>query len=617
MIVMGLFNPYLKRSRLVSLGLIAFIVGGTLGGFMWYVGDIYILRGQPLVRFASEQELATFLRMSPQDLPRSLFEKLQSTFQRFQTTDGRALLPLSPSESNEVPAGDYSMTNIQVAGVDEADIVKTDGEYLYLVSGSVIYIIQAYPPEDAEVLLKLDLKTKIAGIFVDGDKLVVFKTDSTPYEVLDRGYLYYEGGKTSILVYDIANRSSPVLERDLSVDGYYFSSRMIDDYVYVVVSKPASLITNNTANLPQIRSGDTTTKILASDVYHSEIPDYYYYFTNIIAVNAKDATQNATVKTFLVGAACCIYVSRDNIYLVTPGTNIHKINIKDANIDYVANSLVPGYVLNQFSMDEYEGFFRIATSDGQSSSVYVLDEGLNVLGKLEGLAPKERLYSARFMGDRCYLVTFRKVDPLFVIDLKDPGNPQVLGKLKIPGYSDYLHSYDENHLIGVGKETVPAEEDDFSWYQGVKISIFDVSNVSAPKEVAKYEIGDRGTESPVLSDHKAFLFSKSKKLLVLPILLAEIDEAKYPNGFPPYTYGDYVWQGAYVFNISETGLVLKGRVTHLKDETELLKSGHYFDSPYSVKRALYIGDVLYTISDKMIKMNNLENLGEINAVELP
>jgi len=279
-------------------------------------------------------------------------------------------------------------------------------------------------------------------------------------------------------------------------------------------------------------------------------------------------------------------------------------------------------------MDEYNGFFRIATTTGHLSwisseatsrnHVYVLDMDLNIVGRLEDLAPGERIYSARFMGDRCYLVTFKKVDPLFVIDLEDPTNPTVLGQLKITGYSDYLHPYDENHIIGIGKETVEAEEGDFAWYQGVKISLFDVSDVGNPKEIDKYEIGDRGTDSPVLSDHKAFLFDRTKNLLVIPVLVAEIDEEKYPNGVPPNMYGDYVWQGAYVFNVTvDQGFVLKGGITHLEGDSDLKKSGYYFYSSYSVKRSLYIDNVLYTISDKKIKMNNLEDLTEINEIELP
>jgi uncharacterized secreted protein with C-terminal beta-propeller domain len=209
------------------------------------------------------------------------------------------------------------------------------------------------------------------------------------------------------------------------------------------------------------------------------------------------------------------------------------------------------------------------------------------------------------------------VDPLFVIDLTDPEAPQILGKLKIPGYSDYLHPYDETHLIGIGKETVESKEDDFAWYQGVKISLFDVSDVSRPSELDKTEIGDRGTDSPALSDHKALLFSKDKQLLVLPILLAEIDEAQYPNGIPASTYGNFVWQGAYVLDVSlERGIIIKGTITHMGDNSDLLRSGYYFESSYSVKRAVYIENVLYTISDKLIKLNDLDTLSELHQIDL-
>ena len=151
----------------------------------------------------------------------------------------------------------------------------------------------------------------------------------------------------------------------------------------------------------------------------------------------------------------------------------------------------------------------------------------------------------------------------------------------------------------------------------MKISLFDVSDVSKPEELAKYEIGDRGTDSPILRDHKALLFDKSKNLLVIPVLVAEVDEEKYPYEVPPDIYGDYVWQGAYVFDISlDGGLALKGRITHHESGADLRQNGYYFSSPLSVKRSLYIDNVLYTISDEKIKMNNLENLDDINEVEL-
>jgi uncharacterized secreted protein with C-terminal beta-propeller domain len=239
---------------------------------------------------------------------------------------------------------------------------------------------------------------------------------------------------------------------------------------------------------------------------------------------------------------------------------------------------------------------------------------LDIVGKLEDLAPGEKIYSARFMGNTFYLVTFRKVDPLFVIDLQVPEDPKVLSELKVTGYSDYLHPFDENHIIGIGKETIAAEEGDFSWYQGVKISLFNVSDQLNPTEIDKDEIGDRGTTSPVLSNHKAFLFDKEHQLLVIPVLVAEIDESKHPEGVPDWTSGDYVYQGAFVYNITVKGLELRGTITHMENS---FQSGYYARVRYSVKRTLYIGNVLYTVSDKAVKMNNLTTLEEIGKIELP
>jgi uncharacterized secreted protein with C-terminal beta-propeller domain len=210
--------------------------------------------------------------------------------------------------------------------------------------------------------------------------------------------------------------------------------------------------------------------------------------------------------------------------------------------------------------------------------------------------------------------------------LTNPGEPKVLGELKITGYSDYLHPYDENHVIGIGKEAVAAEEGDFAWYQGVKVSLFDVSDVANPKEIAKYEIGDRGTDSPVLYDHKAFLFDRSKNMLVLPVNVAEINESDYPGEVPSWAYGEYVWQGAYVFDISlERGLELRGKITHCSNK--MLSAGSssapwssYFDAETfyqcSIERSLYIGNVLYTISDQQIGMNDLETLANLGELSL-
>jgi hypothetical protein len=241
-------------------------------------------------------------------------------------------------------------------------------------------------------------------------------------------------------------------------------------------------------------------------------------------------------------------------------------------------------------------------------------------GGIEDIAPGESIYSARFMGDRCYLVTFKKIDPFFVIDMSNPMSPRILGKLKIPGYSDYLHPYDENHIIGIGKETVAADDDgspwggDFAWYQGVKMAVFDVTDVANPVEMHKAVIGDRGTDSEVLRDHKAFLFDRTMNLLVLPITLAEIKEKENAE---KWSHGDFVYQGAYVYQLTlDGGFDLRGRITHYDDDEAFIKSGYYWgDQGYNVRRSLYIGDVLYTISNQKIKANALIDLADLAELE--
>ncbi|MBU0530771.1 MAG: beta-propeller domain-containing protein, partial [Nanoarchaeota archaeon] len=298
--------------------------------------------------------------------------------------------------------------------------------------------------------------------------------------------------------------------------------------------------------------------------------------------------------------------------------------ISNGEIEYKAQGSVYGYLLNQFSMDESGDYFRAATTTGgnwwgsgqteQVNNMYVLDSNLNTVGKLEDLAPGERIYSVRFIGDRGYMVTFKKIDPLFVIDLSQPTNPTVLGKLKIPGYSDYLHPYDENHIIGIGKDTVEGESEtrDFAWYQGIKIALFDVSDVENPIEEHKIIIGDRGTDSYALQDHRAFLFSKEKNLLVIPILLAEIEDK---NKVEDWSYGDYVYQGAYVYDLTaEDGFDLRGRITHYDSDEPFMKSGYYFSGDYSIQRSLYIVDTLYTISSNKLQANFLDSLDEIKEI---
>jgi uncharacterized secreted protein with C-terminal beta-propeller domain len=298
-------------------------------------------------------------------------------------------------------------------------------------------------------------------------------------------------------------------------------------------------------------------------------------------------------------------------------TMIHKIGINNGAITYLAKGEVPGYLKNQFAMDEYGGNLRVATtsdvwtSRGQYeyNNVFVLDRTMKTIGSLTHIAEQEKIYSTRFIGDRLYMVTFKRIDPFFVIDLSTPSSPKILGKLKIPGYSDYLHPYDKNHIIGVGKETAANEWGGVST-KGLKLALFDVSDVEHPKQIDKVEIGDSGTDSAALSDHRAFLFDKNKNLLVIPARVVKTIDVpeKFSGG------QQRIWYGAYVFGVTpERGFDLRGTVEHST-------SGGYawYGSPYDVKRSLYIGDTLYTLSQKQILANSLSRINTtIATIQLP
>ena len=299
----------------------------------------------------------------------------------------------------------------------------------------------------------------------------------------------------------------------------------------------------------------------------------------------------------------------------TRKTIIHKISIDEDKIEYVAKGYVPGTLLNQFSMDENENRFRVATTiehyiqhQGtiRSNAVYVLDEQLSIVGELENIAPDESIFSAKFIGDRLYLVTFQQIDPFFVIDLSTD-TPKILGELKIPGFSNYLHPYDSEHIIGIGRD---AKETDNGRVQqlGIKIALFNVIDVNNPKITDDIIVGDSSTQSEALYNHKAFFFDKTSGVLSIPIS----GDTKNLNGIsnskmfaPDYNR----WSGFYIFDLDNTnGFNLKGTVTHSAEDSRYYGMNN--------ARTFYIDDVLYTASEEYLKMNFLNNLEEINSIKL-
>jgi len=440
----------------------------------------------------------------------------------------------------------YSTTNNQVEGVDEADIVKTDGRYIYIMSDDSVTILEAFPPENAKMLSQILIWGRPLGLFLNENQLVILEGSA---------YYSYRGMRMRIAVYDVSTPASPVLKWDFAVSGYYVCSRMIDNYIYLITNHYLQTYEGNLI-LPSVWSENTSQGLTYSQIRYFKDSESSEHITMIVGFDLM-GEDSPSYKALLTGSSHEIYVSEENIYIAEDETStIHKFSISEGNIRYVCSAKVPGTILNQFSMDVYQGYLRVATTLGSvargggtaRNNLYILDGNISLVGSLEGLAPGEQIHSARFMGDRGYLVTFKKIDPFFVVDLSNPLAPRVLGYLTIQGFSDYMHPFDENHIIGLGKDTY--DMGDFAWFQGLKLSVFDVTDVENPKEISKYIIGDRGTFSEALYDHKAFLYIRSHNLIVLPVLLYEIDYSKYPGGAPPEAYGEPVWEGAYVLSLS-------------------------------------------------------------------
>jgi inhibitor of cysteine peptidase len=659
---------------------------------------------QELKKFSSKEELKTYLESNQGSnyygsFARSSLGAEVMVLESADMADGAAIKMAAPSGG----ADEFSTTNVQVQGVDEADFVKNDDQYIYMLSGDNLVIVDAYPAADAEILSKTDIDGRPRDMFIYNEKLVVFVdrndyvTTIGQFDIMPRKRYM---NQLYMVVYDISDRENPEVEEEFTMAGNYLQSRMIDGYIYFLVRDDVRMY-DYYPEVPMIRGGATS---IEPEIYYFDNPENNYQFTTVASLDLNNLDIEA--KSYLMGYTSTIFVSLENLYVayqknfpyswyedekerkfwevVLPElpskvrdkitavrdddlsaaeewsriseileemyngmsesakddlveeiedalrqwewdrdeerrkTVIHKIAIDEGKIDYVAKGEVKGQLLNQFSMDEFQGNLRVATTtyvysrQGSTmwNNVYVLDEEMEQIGELEQLAEDERIYSTRFMGERLYMVTFKRVDPLFVIDLENPRRPLVLGELKIPGFSDYLHPMGEGYLIGVGKETKENEWGGVS-LKGVKVALFDVTDVTDPKQVDVYEIGGPGSTTEVSQDHKAFLFDDEKDLMVLPI--REVKESWDPDNRWRH-YSQRVWQGAYVFTVDEDGFERRGKVSHYEGDEE---SRWYWGSPWAVRRSLFMDDVLYTISQKKIEMHDLEDVTEINDLDLP
>ncbi len=682
---------------------------------------------QEVRKFSGIAELSAFLSQA------SASSQSSSNFRSF----GGELMAtgaMKSADSLGAPApaaSDYSQTNVQVEGVDEGDFVKNDGSYIYAISGGDLVIISAYDASNISLVSRTPLRPPASdmqsyyyyygsggrALFLDKDKVVVFVDGS------ERSYYFQKYDivpqetyrpVTEVRIYDVSDRSRPALERNYTVTGGYYESRLIGDKAYVVTQEGTGYFPY--VNEPLVLEGARGVA-LRPDVYYFDNPEGNYNFNTIASFSLSDGSL-VDSKTFMLGYADTLMVSQRNIYVayerarpwcgwwrgclfygggaeydrdrfyavilprltgdirsrieaITSGsgtedekwqditialsgfyeslasdeslraqynsalsgitvaleeydtnkavgdakTVVHRIAIDDGRISYSAKGEVPGRLLNQFSMDEdSDGRLRLATTvdvwmrkQVQYNNVYVLGADMATVGKLENVSRDERIYSARFLGDKLFLVTYYQVDPLFVIDLADPASPRILGELKIPGYSDYLHPVDSTHLIGIGKET---KQDEYGreLVQGVKVALFDVSDYSNPRLSDSVEIGQRGSDSAALHDHKAFLFSKSKSLLVIPVT-----EITGSEQIGPYDYKYGVWQGAYAFRVNSTSLSLLGKVEHSSSSEPY----YYWNYDAAVQRALYMDDVLFTLSPRFVKASQIaDGLPTIRTVAL-
>lgn len=620
-------------------------------------------------------------------------------------SDGRQNAEGSASQAGDNK--DYSQTNIQVEGVDEADIIKTDGRYLYLIANNRLVVVDAADPAQLIVVFEQKInpytekeKTIVietpSELFLDiaAQRLVLIVTgsvqeryfpepeetkpsetkpeepaptegtgsegtapDERPAEstgaAADRSiwYPYYNARSyTSVRIYDIGNPEAPELVRQFTQDGGYTSSRKVDTSLYVVSTRYQYRIYEARAeDLKPEEVFPSTCTDPSADTWTALPPDRITILpdgdlSNQTILSALDITADSAEPDLqsLLGSSGQVYASAGYLYIAawqvtwsgkensypTYNTEIYRFKLAGAKVSEAGKGSVPGWIINQFSMDEHQGYFRIATTTGDTwsgsqnqakNNLYVLDGSLNVVGKVTGLAPGETIKSVRFMGSQAFVVTFRTVDPLFVIDLADPKAPKVLGELKIPGYSTYLHPYAENLLLGFGYDVL-TEKEDRVFNLGLKVSLFDISDFNQPREVSTILLGGIGSYADVLYNHKNLLFSREKNLIAFPATLTARDADD------PKTYRQPSYQGLLVLGLSaDRQLVLRGHVTHFDklgdpfgpEQPLSEKEMQAFFGHDAVYRAAWIGDTLLTLSGRQVRSASLDGFTALGKVELP
>lgn len=492
----------------------------------------------------------------------------------------------------------HSETNIRQGGVDEGDVAKTDGRYLYVLKNqrNEISIVDTKGSDMKEVArVSPEDFNNINEIYVQDDRLIIVgssdtmsvwplaRTDDSEGEA-DSDETYVDETLTMIRTYDISDKKSPELLGEMSQSGYYKSSRIVDGYIYIFSDYS---VYNN------INKDDASTyipKVNNEVISESDIclpaVEAANNYTVITAVSVESPEEVISSKAMLSQYGQ-YYVSNENIYYYEEIwdenktiTNVRKLSYDKGNIESAAQGKFDGNLNDSFSIDEYEGNLRVVTTVDNTNALYIFDENLEKIGSIEGLAEDERVYSARLMGDTGYFVTFRNVDPLFSVDLSDPTNPKILGELKIPGFSQYLHPYSEGLLLGIGMDA----DEETGATEGLKLSMFDISDNTNVIEAHQF-ISERDYYTNLFSSYKGLMIDTDKNIFGFST------EGMDGEHYCLFTYDED-----------------KGFVELMR--TEVNNSG------YMETRGIYIDDTLYVICGNIIESYSLETYEKVDSIIL-
>lgn len=518
------------------------------------IAAVFVVALSSVVVFSQKKTPKVLQEMKKEDVAKidletvGNFENFYNIIKSKNSTNGETKYSFNLQESiTDVAKSDMletrSNTNIQVENVDEGDIVKTDDKYIYYLSKQRLIIINAENAETSGKIAEINFKEENfypIEIYVQNNKLALIGNiaynENLKMSTEMQDISEAPKSKTGIIIYDITDRSNPKEIRNVTLEGSYITSmsRMIDENIYFAVSENIYGYDISCKSIEELNENDYMPKYTDTAISNEEKCISYDKIYNLdetedanylilVGININGDNE-ADIQTFL-GAGTYLYSSEKNMYIATneveydenykvinTKTKLMKFELNNGKIIYKAKGKVEGSVNNQFSMDENGDNFRIATTIGEiwsnqntSNNLYVLNDKLEEIGKIEGLAEGEKIYSVRYMGSKAYVVTFKQTDPFWVIDLSDATNPQILGEVQLPGYSVYLHPYDEKHIIGFGYDT--KENGTRVTNNGLKLVMFDVSDFTNPQVVFQIAVGDsKYTYSELLYNHKSAIF---------------------------------------------------------------------------------------------------------------